>query len=118
MARANFRRRKQSSRNVETQSLKVTPDSECARIEAGLRREHAFDVFDEDEPRAGLDDNAPGIGPKVAIVSATKTPAGGAVRLARDATNEAVHASTPAEAIKGFGIAPNRSLMQESRFHR
>jgi hypothetical protein len=65
-----------------------------------------------------LDDDAPGGRPEVALVEASALLSGKAVRLARDAANEAVHASTPAEAVEGSGIAPNRSLSQETRFHR
>ncbi|WP_246676234.1 hypothetical protein [Mesorhizobium sp. B2-3-2] len=118
MARADFRRREQSSLNRKTQLEKVSTNSFRASDVVIPRREHAADVFDEDEPRAGLDDDAAGRRPEIALVEASPLFAGKTMTLARDAANEAVHASTPAEAVEGLGITPNRSRMQESRFHR
>lgn len=116
--RADFRRREQSSLNVETQLAKVSPNPLGSSDFVIPRREHAADVLDEDEPDAGLDDDAPGIGPEVALVEAAALLSGKAVRLARDAANEAVHAATPCAAVEGSGIAPHRRLMKETLFHR
>ena len=44
--------------------------------------------------------------------------AGEAMRLARDAANEAIHEATPRSAIEGSHIAPNRRWSEVSRFHR
>jgi hypothetical protein len=118
MARADLCRREESSLNRETQLAKVSPNPFGSSDVVIPRREHAADVLDEDEPRASLDDDASGRRPEVALVEASPLLPGKAVTLARDAANEAVHASTPASAVEGLGIAPNRSRMQESRFHR
>ncbi|HEU4986881.1 MAG TPA: hypothetical protein VFT89_07430 [Rhizobiaceae bacterium] len=118
MARADFRRREQSDLNLETKLAKVSPNPLGSSDFVSPSREHAADVLDEDEPAAGLDDDAPCIGPQVALVELALLPSGKAVRLARDAANEAVHASTPASAVEGSGIAPHRSRMKETLFHR
>jgi hypothetical protein len=109
---AAFRRREQSSLRREAQSEKVSPDPFRA---AG--REHASDVFDEDEPRAGLDEDPACIGPEIALVFFAKPFAGKAMWLARYATNEAVHCATPSTAVEGSGIAPYRRWSHEARFH-
>jgi hypothetical protein len=68
------------------------------------RAEHAGDVLDEDEPGSGLDDDAPGVGPEIALVVGTETSAGEAVRLTRDAANEAIHEATPRSTVEGSDI--------------
>lgn len=113
MARADLRRREQSSLTRKAQSVKVSPNPLGAA--AG---EHAADVLDEDEPRARLDDDATCGRPEVARVFALEPLSGKTVRLARYAANEAVHASTPASAVEGSGIAPNRRWSEMSRLHR
>lgn len=112
MACADFRRCEQSALNLKAQSVKVSPDAFSAS-----RREHASDVLDEDEPRARLDDDAPRVRPEIALVFFPEPLAGKAVRLARDAANDAVHASTPLAAVEGSGIAPNRRWSHKARFH-
>lgn len=113
MARADFRRREKSDLDRVTKSAKVSPYALGAA--AG---EHAADVLDEDEPGPGLDDDAPRRAPEVALVFLGEPLACKAVRLARDAANEAVNAATPCAAVEGSGIAPDRSVIQETRSHR
>lgn len=113
MARADLRRREKSDLDRVTKSAKVSPYALGAA--AG---EHAADVLDEDEPGPGLDDDAPCRAPEIALVFLGKALAGEAVRLARDAANEAVNAATPCAAVEGSGIAPDRSFIHETRSHR
>jgi hypothetical protein len=113
MARADFRRREQSAFNRETKSSKVSPYA----LEA-TRGEHAADVLDEDEPRTGLDDDAPCVGPQVALVFFGAALAREAVRLARDAANDAIHEATPWAAVEGSDIRPHRRRSQETLLHR
>ncbi len=118
MARADFCRREQSSLNLETKLVKVSEYSLRASDFVSPRREHAADVFDDDEPDAGLDDDAASRGPEVSGVVAALLSTGEAVRLARNATNEAVNSATPCAAVEGSGIRPHRSRMKETLFHR
>jgi len=118
MACADFRRREQSALNREAQLAKVSPNPFGSSDFVIPRREHAADVFDENEPRPRLHDDAAGRRPQVAPVEASLFSAGERVRLARDAANKAVHASTPAPAAEGSDIAPHRSRMKEMRLHR
>lgn len=118
MARADFRRREQSDLNRETKLAKVSPYPLGSSDFVSPSREHAADVLDKHPPDAGLDDDAAGVGPEVALVELPLLASGEAMRLARNAANEAVHASTPAPTVEGSGIAPHRSRSQETLFHR
>lgn len=118
MARADFRRCEQSDLNLETKLAKVSPNPLGASDFVIPGREHAGDVLDEDEPAARLDDDAARVGPQVALVEATLFPPGKAVRLARDAANEAIHEAAPWPAAEGSGIAPHRSFSHETLLHR
>lgn len=113
MRRADASRREKSNLTLETKSSQVTPDAFRA---AG--REHPLDVFDKDEPRAGLHDDAPRVGPQVALIFFGEALAGETVRLTRDSANDAIHEATPLSAVEGGDIAPNRSLSQETLLHR
>jgi hypothetical protein len=113
MACADFCRREQSSLNREAQPPKVSPNP--------LRstgREHAADVFDENKPRAGLDDDTSGVRPEISLVVLPEPLPGQAVRLARDAANEAIHDSTPRAAVEGGNIAPQSGFSHETLLHR
>jgi hypothetical protein len=114
VARADLRRAEKSDLDRETKLAKVSPYPLGSSDLVSPGREHAADVLDEDEPCAALDDDAPRVAPEVAGVETALLSAGEAVRLARDAANEAVHASTPASAVEGSGIAPHRSRMKET----
>jgi hypothetical protein len=118
MARADFCRREQSALNRKTQLAKVSPYPLGSSDFISPCREHPFDVLDEDEPGARLDDDAPGIGPEIARIVLPALPASEAMRLARDAANEPIHEAAPRLAVEGSGIAPHRSRSDVSRFHR
>ena len=118
MARANFRRREQSDLNLETKLAKVSPYPLGSSDFVSPRRKHAADVLDKHPPDARLDDDAPRVGPQVALVELPLLASSEAMRLARDAANEAVHASTPASAVECSGIAPHRCRSHETLFHR
>ena len=70
------------------------------------------DVLEEDPPRPALDDDAPDVRPEVARVAGAEPAAGGGERLARIARSEDVHASTPASAVEGGKVVPDRSRCQ------
>jgi hypothetical protein len=111
--RADLSRAEKSDLTRETKPTQVSPDPFAA-----ARGEHALDVLDETPPRAGLDEDAPEGSPQVALVVGPETLSGKAVRLARDAANDAVHAATPLAAAEGSGIAMDRRRSQETRSHR
>lgn len=113
MARADLRRREKSDLDRETKLSQLSPNPL-----GSARREHAADILDEDEPGAGLDDDAAGRPPEIALVKLGEALASEAVRLARDAANEAVQAAAPSAAVEGSGIAPDRRVSQEARSHR
>lgn len=58
MARADLCRREQSSLSLETKLVKVSEYSLGASDFVRPRREHATDIFDDDEPHTRLDDDA------------------------------------------------------------
>lgn len=99
LARASLRRCEQSSLNRETHAENVSPDPFGAPA-----RQDAANVFDEDEPRTGLDEDAPGRGPQVALVLPSKSFAGEGMRLTRDSANDAIHKAAPWPAVEGSGI--------------
>lgn len=113
MRRANLRRSEEAALNREAQALKVSPDPFRPP-----RREHPADVLDENPPCAGLHDDPPRGAPQVALVVAPEALSGEAVRLARDAANDAIHKAAPASASKGSGIRPHRRRSQETLLHR
>jgi hypothetical protein len=113
MRRADFCRREQSDLTRETKSPQVSDDAF-----GPARREHAADILDEDEPGAGLDDDAACRGPELARVIASEPLSGEAVRLARDAANEAIHEATEASAVEGSHIRPDSCRSQSTLLHR
>lgn len=112
MREAHFLRREESSLNRATQAVKVSADPFGAAL-----GEHAPDVLDEDEPRAGLDEDAPGAGPEVARVLAPETLAGEGKGLTWNPADDAIHSAAIASARDGSGIAPQRSLSQGAVLH-
>ncbi|UFW96194.1 hypothetical protein RlegTA1_09120 [Rhizobium ruizarguesonis] len=117
MARADFCRREQSSLHLEAKLPKVSVNPFRSSDFVSACGKHPGDVFNEDEPCAGSDDDATGVRPEVALVVLPLLAAGEAMRLARDAANEAVHCATPCAAVEGSGIAPYRRWSHEARFH-
>jgi hypothetical protein len=107
MACPDFLRREESALNRKAQPAKVSPYA--LRPAAG---EHTADVFNEDKPCSGLDDDAARGAPEVTFVVFPKSFPGEAVWLARDAANDAVNAATPSAAVEGSCIAPNRRWMK------
>jgi len=88
----------------------LTSERHCGQVSSHARRacnlafrpdKHAGDVFDPDEPRARFIDDAPHVGPEVALVVCTLALSGGAVGLARDAANDAIHKAAPRSASEG-----------------
>ncbi len=109
---AALRRREQSDLTRPTKALQLSDH------DVGAEGEVAADVLEEHGPGAGLDEDAPDVGPQVTGVGGGEASAGEAERLARVARNDEVHASAPRVAAEGSGIAPHRARSQEARLHR
>lgn len=110
--RANFLRREQSHLKRVAKAGKVSTD------EAETRRKVRPDVFEEQNGRAGLDDDAAEGGPEPAGIGDPEALAGPRLALARISANEEIHDATPRAAVEGSGIRPHRSRIQESRLHK
>lgn len=112
MREADFRRAEESALNLAAQAVKVSVNPLGAPA-----AEHPADVLDEDEPRAGLDEDAARGSPEVALVVPPETLPGKAMRLAGYASNDAIHASTEASARDGSHIAPQRRRSHDTALH-
>lgn len=77
----------------------------------------AADVLKENPLGPALDDDAPDVRPEMARVAPAETLAGGRERLARISRSDDVHASTPASAVEGGKVVPDRSWCQGLIFH-
>ncbi len=92
MRRANFRRREQAARHVETQSFQVADDTP-EKISSGNSDEPRH-VFSENDARRNLFNDATKFGPQISLILDAKTLSGRAVALAREAANDAIHDAT------------------------
>lgn len=106
MRRACFLRAEDPARSDETQPFQVIEDLAETQIDV------VGHVLKEDARRPHLADDAGDVGPEVAGIVSASAPAGGAERLARVARSEDIHASTPASAVEGAQIVPDRSVIQ------
>ena len=95
VARADFSRREQSSRNAVTHAFQVFVDlSEPQTKMVG-------DVFQEDRAGPHVADNSGDVGPEVAGIVDAASPAGEAERLARIASRDEIHDAPPWSAVEG-----------------
>nr|WP_231376177.1 hypothetical protein [Magnetospirillum fulvum] len=106
MARADFRRRKESRRNPVTQVSQVIDDFTESQTKM------VGDVFEKDGAGPHLPDDAGDVGPQVAGVFDAAPLAGGAEWLARIARSEDIHDATPWAAVEGGNVVPDRCLIQ------
>lgn len=75
------------------------------------------DVLEEDERSSALRDDARDLGPEVSLVSLAELLAGDAEGLAWVSRNDEIHRATPAFAVEGSEIVPDRSAIQPRFFH-
>lgn len=75
------------------------------------------DVLEEDERRSRLRDDAADLGPEVSLVALAELLPGDAEGLAGVSRNDEIHAATPALAVEGAEIVPDRSAIQPRFFH-
>lgn len=68
------------------------------------------DVFEQYPRRAYLANDPGNVRPQVALVLDSPLLSGDAERLAREARRDDIHASTPASAVEGGNVVPDRSV--------
>ena len=108
---ANFRRREEACRKAIAHADQSAGDFGEAEAEM------MGDIFEEDEGRLDLADDAGDMRPEVAWVVCTPALARDGERLARIARSNDVHRAAPRAAVEGGNIVPDNSLIQGRVFH-
>jgi hypothetical protein len=111
VGRAHFLRRKESHRKAVAHADQVSGD--FGKSEAEMVR----DIFEEHEGWFAFADNSRDLRPQMPWVVRTAPPSGDGEWLARIASKEDVHAITPASAVEGGNVVPDRSPIQGRVFH-
>ncbi len=108
---ADFRRREEACRKAVAHADQSAGDFGEAEAEM------MGDIFEEDEGRLDLGDDAGDMGPEVARVVSAPAFARDGERLARIARSDDVHRAAPRAAIEGSNVVPDNSLIQGRIFH-
>lgn len=111
VGRADLRRREEACRKFVAHA-----DHSCGDF-GEAEAEMMGDIFEEDEGRLDLADDAGDMRPEVARVIRTPALARDGERLARIARSDDVHRATPRAAVEGGNIVPDNSLIQGRVFH-
>ena len=111
VGRTNFRRREEACRKAVAHADQSAGDFGEAEAEM------MGDIFEEDEGRFDLADDAGDMGPKMAWVIRAAPLARHGERLARIARSDDVHRAAPRAAIEGSNVVPDNSLIQGRVFH-
>nr|WP_315025295.1 hypothetical protein [Brevundimonas diminuta] len=106
MRRARFSRREQSRRDAVTHALKLSGDVPKTQGDV------AFDVLQEDPPRADLAHDPSDVGPQVPRIGVAPAVAGLAERLAGITGRDDMNAAAPRSAVEGSQIVPYRRRSQ------
>lgn len=106
MGRADFRRRKQSCRKPVAHADQSAGDFGEAEAEM------MGDVFEKDEGRLDLADDAGDMRPEVARILGTPSLARHAERLARIARRDEIHRAAPRLAVEIGNVVPDNRLIQ------
>jgi hypothetical protein len=109
--RADFRRREEACRKAVAHADQ--PSGDFGEAEA----EMMGDIFEEDEGRFALADDAGDMRPEVARVVRAPALACDGERLARIARSDDVHRAAPRAAVKGGNVVPDRRRIQGRVFH-
>jgi hypothetical protein len=109
--RADFSRREQSRLNAIAHRVKVRDDISESQTEM------SGDVLAEHPLGSALVDDAGDVGPEMPRVLGAEALPGLAERLARVARSDAIHDATPASAVEGSHIRPQRRGIQLARLH-
>ena len=111
VGRTDFRRREEACRKLVAHADQSAGDFREAEAEM------MGDVFEEDEGRLDLADDAGDMRPEVAWVVSAPALARDAEWLTRIARSDDVHRSAPRAAIEGSNVVPDNSLIQGRVFH-
>ena len=109
--RADFRRCEEACRNAVAHADQSAGDFGEAEAEM------MGDIFEEDERRLDLADDARDMGPEVTRVVGTPAFARDRERLARIARSDDVHRAAPWAAVEGSNVVPDRCRIQGRLFH-
>jgi hypothetical protein len=108
----DFLSREQASRNAVAHAFQAFADLSESQSEV------SSDVLEEHKRGLNLPDDAGDDRPQVPGVILASPFARETERLTGIPRHDAIHASTPASAVEGSGIAEHRRWSQASRFHR
>ena len=111
VGRADFRRREEACRKAVAHA-----DQSCGDF-GEAEAEMMGDIFEEDEGRLDLSDDAGDMRPEVARIVGAPALARDRERLARIARSDDVHRAAPRAAVEGSNIVPDNSLIQGRVFH-
>lgn len=111
MWRTDFRRREEACRKAVAHADQSAGD--FGKSEA----EMMGDIFEEDEGRLDLSDDAGDVRPEVARVVRTPAFARDRERLARIARSDDIHRAAPRAAVEGGNVVPDRCRIQGRLFH-
>ena len=111
MGRTDFRRREEACRKPVAQT-----DQSCGDF-GETEAEMMGDIFEEDEGRLNLADDAGDMRPEVAGVVRTPAFTRHAERLARIARSDDVHRAEPWAAVEAGNVVPERRVIQGRVFH-
>ena len=111
MGRTDFRRREEACRKPVAQA-----DQSCGDF-GEAEAEMMGDIFEEDEGRLDLADDARDMRPEVARILAAEPSARHAEWLARIASSDDIHRAAPWAAVEGSNVVPDNSLIQGRVFH-
>nr|WP_296520899.1 hypothetical protein [Phenylobacterium sp.] len=108
---ADLRRREEACRKAVAHADQSAGDFGEAEAEM------MGDIFEEDEGRFDLGDDAGDMGPEVAWILTAEPSACNRERLARIARSDDIHRAAPRAAIEGSNVVPDNSLIQGRVFH-
>ncbi len=100
-------------RNPVTQALQFASDNSiCGAAVSLSNSSDVWDVFQKHERRPRPVDNPADVRPQVAIVFVSSLLTSDGERLTRVPRRDEIHDSTPAAAVEGCEVVPDRSLIQ------
>ena len=111
VGRADFRRREEACRKAVAHA-----DQSCGDF-GEAEAEMMGDIFEKDEGRFDLADDAGDMRPEVTRIVRSPALARHGERLARIARSDDVHRAAPRAAVEGSNVVPDRRLIQGRVFH-